>query len=70
MRAAASAIATPTEQGTQTANPGVMSSDSAGGVPVTINIAEMTVRSDDDIRRVSQVLHKLIQTGSRAMGRV
>jgi hypothetical protein len=32
-------------------------------------VQQMIVRSEDDIRRISQELYKLIQTGSRAQGR-
>ena len=34
-----------------------------------ITIQQMIVRSEDDIRRISQELYNLIQTGSRAQGR-
>ena len=34
-----------------------------------ITIEQMFVRSDDDIRRVSQELYDLMQAGSRAQGR-
>jgi len=34
-----------------------------------INIQQMIVRSEDDIRRISQELYNLMQTGSRAQGR-
>ena len=34
-----------------------------------ITISQMIVRSEDDIRKISQELYNLIQTGSRAQGR-
>jgi nitrate/nitrite transporter NarK len=34
-----------------------------------ITIQQMFVRSEDDIRRISQELYNLMQTGSRAQGR-
>jgi len=40
---------------------------SFGGSLITIQ--QMTVRSEDDIRRISQELYNLMQTGSRAQGR-
>ncbi|MDD4487016.1 MAG: hypothetical protein PHG62_09945, partial [Proteiniphilum sp.] len=39
------------------------------GMPSLINIQQMIVRSEDDIRRISQELYNLMQTGSRAQGR-
>ena len=49
-------------------------SGSMGGVSgssfgTLITIQQMIVRSEDDIRRISQELYNLIQTGSRAQGR-
>ena len=49
-------------------------SGSTGGVGgssfgTLITIQQMIVRSEDDIRRISQELYNLIQTGSRAQGR-
>ena len=49
-------------------------SGSMGGVGgssfgTLITIQQMIVRSEDDIRRISQELYNLIQTGSRAQGR-
>ncbi len=49
-------------------------SGSMGGVGSSsfgtlITIQQMIVRSEDDIRRISQELYNLIQTGSRAQGR-
>ena len=49
-------------------------SGSMGGVGSSsfgtlITIQHMIVRSEDDIRRISQELYNLIQTGSRAQGR-
>jgi phage-related protein len=35
-----------------------------------VTVQQMVVRSEDDIRKVSQELYNLIQTGSRAQGRV
>ena len=41
-----------------------------GGVSGSlVTVQQMIVRSEDDIRRVSQELYNLIQTGSRAQGR-
>jgi phage-related protein len=34
-----------------------------------VSVGQMIVRSEDDIRRISQELYNLIQTGSRAQGR-
>jgi hypothetical protein len=34
-----------------------------------ISISQMIVRSEEDIRKISQELYNLIQTGSRAQGR-
>jgi hypothetical protein len=34
-----------------------------------ITIQQMIVRSEDDIRKISQELYNLMQTGSRAQGR-
>ncbi len=34
-----------------------------------ITIQQMIIRSEDDIRRISQELYNLMQTGSRAQGR-
>lgn len=39
------------------------------GFASLITIQQMIVRSEDDIRRISQELYNLIQTGSRAQGR-
>lgn len=46
---------------------GGFSSGIAGGPLVTVQ--QMIVRSEDDIRKVSQELYNLMQTGSRAQGR-
>ena len=35
-----------------------------------ITIQQMIVRSEDDIRRISQELYNLMQVGSRAQGRI
>ncbi len=40
-----------------------------GGYGSLITIEQMIVRSEDDIRKVSQELYNLIQTGSRVQGR-
>lgn len=42
---------------------------SQGGYGSLITIQQMIIRSEDDIRKVSQELYNLIQTGSRAQGR-
>lgn len=34
-----------------------------------VTVQQMIVRSEDDIRKISQELYNLIQTGSRAQGR-
>ena len=34
-----------------------------------VTVQQMIVRSEDDIRKVSQELYNLMQTGSRAQGR-
>ena len=57
--------------------PGVNISGSVNGVggigmlggPL-ITIQQMIVRSEDDIRRISQDLYNLMQAGSRAQGRL
>ena len=46
---------------------GMGSGGSSFGALITIQ--QMIVRSEDDIRRISQELYNLIQTGSRAQGR-
>lgn len=43
---------------------------SGWGFASLITIQQMIVRSEDDIRRISQELYNLIQTGSRAGGRI
>jgi hypothetical protein len=40
-----------------------------GGSPLVV-VQQMIVRSEDDIRKVSQELYNLMQTGSRAQGRL
>ena len=40
----------------------------AGGPLVMVQ--QMIVRSEDDIRKISQELYNLMQTGSRAQGRI
>lgn len=40
------------------------------GFASLITIQQMIVRSEDDIRKISQELYNLIQTGSRAGGRI
>ena len=48
-----------------------VSGSSVGGLGGSlITIQQMFVRSEDDIRRISQELFNLMQTGSRAQGRV
>ena len=57
--------------------PGINAGDVTGsyggsvvsGAPALITIQQMIVRSEDDIRRISQELYNLMQTGSRAQGR-
>ncbi|ABZ85478.1 conserved hypothetical protein [Heliomicrobium modesticaldum Ice1] len=47
-------------------------SGTTGSIPPSgplITIQQMVVRSEDDIRRISQELYNLMQTGSRAQGR-
>lgn len=39
------------------------------GVHPLVVVQQMIVRSEDDIRRISQELYNLMQTGSRAQGR-
>lgn len=46
---------------------GAASGGILGGSLITIQ--QMIVRSEDDIRRISQELYNLMQTGSRAQGR-
>ena len=41
----------------------------AGGGPLVM-VQQMIVRSEDDIRRISQELYNLMQVGSRAQGRI
>ena len=63
----------PTEFSVDTSVGGVISNaatSSLGGVSGSlVTVQQMIVRSEDDIRRVSQELYNLIQTGSRAQGR-
>ena len=63
----------PTDFSVDTSVGGVISnaaSSSLGGVSGSlVTVQQMIVRSEDDIRRVSQELYNLIQTGSRAQGR-
>jgi hypothetical protein len=56
--------------------PGINLGDTVGGVGAAgafggslITIQQMIVRSEDDIRKISQELFNLMQTGSRAQGR-
>lgn len=49
--------------------PGVGGAGAFGGGPLVV-VQQMIVRSEDDIRRVSQELYNLMQTGSRAQGRL
>ena len=39
-----------------------------GGSGALITIQQMIVRSEEDIRKISQELYNLIQSGSRAQG--
>lgn len=48
---------------------GGISGGVSGGYGPLITIQQMIVRSEEDIRRISQELYNLIQTGSRAQGR-
>ena len=48
---------------------GGVSGGVSGGYGPLITIQQMIVRSEEDIRRISQELYNLIQTGSRAQGR-
>ena len=48
---------------------GGMGSVGGSSFGTLITIQQMIVRSEDDIRRISQELYNLIQTGSRAQGR-
>ena len=41
----------------------------AGGGPLVM-VQQMIVRSEEDIRKISQELYNLMQTGSRAQGRI
>ena len=63
----------PTDFSVNTSVGGVISNaatSSLGGVSGSlVTVQQMIVRSEDDIRRVSQELYNLIQTGSRAQGR-
>ncbi len=63
----------PTDFSVDTSVGGVISNaaiSSLGGVSGSlVTVQQMIVRSEDDIRRVSQELYNLIQTGSRAQGR-
>ena len=43
--------------------------NSAAGYGALITVQQMIVRSEEDIRRISQELYNLIQSGSRAQGR-
>ena len=42
---------------------------SSSGFGPLVTVQQMVVRSEEDIRRISQELYNLIQTGSRAQGR-
>lgn len=46
---------------------GSVGTGGVGGSLITIQ--QMIVRSEDDIRRISQELYNLMETGSRAQGR-
>lgn len=49
---------------------GASGGTSGWGFGSLISIQQMIVRSEDDIRKISQELYNLIQTGSRAGGRI
>lgn len=49
---------------------GMTGSTAGAGFGSLISIQQMIVRSEDDIRKISQELYNLIQTGSRAGGRI
>lgn len=49
---------------------GMTGSTAGVGFGSLISIQQMIVRSEDDIRKISQELYNLIQTGSRAGGRI
>jgi len=48
---------------------GVAGAQASGFGPL-ITIQQMIVRSEDDIRKISQELYNLMQVGSRAQGRI
>lgn len=48
---------------------GISGVSGASGFGPLVTVQQMVVRSEEDIRRISQELYNLIQTGSRAQGR-
>lgn len=48
---------------------GVSGANGGASYGALVSVGQMIVRSEDDIRRISQELYNLIQTGSRAQGR-
>lgn len=52
----------------RSASGGMNSGGASFGTLITIQ--QMIVRSEDDIRRISQELYNLMQVGSRAQGRI
>ena len=48
---------------------GVSGANGGASYSALVSVGQMIVRSEDDIRRISQELYNLIQTGSRAQGR-
>ena len=52
--------------GTVNRNDTISGAGLGGGAPITIQ--QMIVRSEEDIRKISQELYNLIQSGSRAQG--
>ena len=57
------------DNGAQVIISGGMGGAGGSSFGTLITIQQMIVRSEDDIRRISQELYNLIQTGSRAQGR-
>ncbi|MFV0440138.1 MAG: hypothetical protein ACK5LV_02460 [Lachnospirales bacterium] len=57
-------------KGTVTGNMGDAHQNAMGAIGSMITIQQMIVRSEDDTKKISQELYNLMQTGSRARGRV
>ena len=57
-------------KGTVTGNMNDVHQNAMGTIGSMITIQQMIVRSEEDIRKISQELYNLMQTGSRARGRV